>query len=189
MSLYPSFEGLTIGKEVVAQNKLATTLMSTPAAAASSSGSVNYASLASEFLGLDLSLISYDEYGNPCYGGQPSYGAVVPSGGSAVALPSPGAVVRKDPIEVSQGVREITMTKNSKGYLGLQMRNQDSGVFITFVEMDSPAAVAGLRFGDQVLKIDSKFTAGMSDKEAMKYIKKECGKTVTIVIRDRYAFS
>ncbi|KAL5107739.1 Syntenin-1 [Taenia crassiceps] len=158
MSLYPSLEALTIGKEVDAQNKLATTLMSTPVASNPTGGGVNYALLASEFLGLDLSLITYDEYGNAFYGRQP---------------------------DADAAVREVTVRKSGKGLVGLQLRDQDCGVFITYVECDSPAAEAGLRFGDQVLKIDSQYTAGMTGKEAMNFIKRSCGQTVNIIIRDR----
>ncbi|KAL5969815.1 Syntenin-1 [Taenia solium] len=182
---FASLEALTIGKEVDAQNKLATTLMSTPAASNSANGGVNYALLASEFLGLDLSLVTYDEYGNACYGGQPGADAVALHQGNAVALPNPNAIASRDPVDVSQAVREVTVRKNKKGIVGLQLRDQDRGVFISYVECDSPAAVAGLRFGDQILKIDSQYTAGMTGKEAMNFIKQSCGQTVDIIIRDR----
>ncbi|VDK22393.1 unnamed protein product [Taenia asiatica] len=185
MPLYPSLEALSIGKEVDAQNELATTLMSTPAASNSADGGVNYALLASEFLGLDLSLVTYDEYGNACYGGQPGVDAVTLHQGNALAFPNSNAIARRDPIDVSQAVREVTVRKNKEGIVGLQLRNQDRGVFISYVECDSPAAVAGLRFGDQILKIDSQYTFGMTGKEAMNFIKKSCGQRVAIIIRDR----
>lgn len=185
MSLYPSLEALTIGKEVDAQNKLATALMSTPAAFSPAGGGANYALLASEFLGLDLSLVTYDEYGNACYGGQPDAGAVAPHLGNAVASPNSNAITIRDPVNVSQGVRELVVRKNKEGLVGLQLRDQDRGVFVTYVECDSPAAEAGLRFGDQVLKIDGQYTAGMTGKEAMNFIKRSCGQKVVIIIRDR----
>ncbi|CDS37299.1 syndecan binding protein syntenin [Echinococcus multilocularis] len=184
MPLYPSLEALTIGKEVDAQNRLATTLMSAPAAS-DSTGGVNYALLASEFLGLDLSLVTYDEYGNACYGGQPNAGAIATHVGSTVALPNSNAIASRDPVNVSQGVREVTIRKNKHSLVGLQLRSQDRGVFVTYVESDSPAAEAGLRFGDQVLKINSQYTVGMTGKEAMNFIRRSCGPTVDIVIRDR----
>ncbi|VDM18518.1 unnamed protein product [Hydatigera taeniaeformis] len=185
MSLYPSLEALTIGKEVDAQNKLATALMSTPAASNPAGGGVNYAALANEFLGLDLSLVTYDEYGNACYGGQPNAGAVSIHPGTAVAFPNSNAITNVDPVHVSQGVREVTVRKGKEGLVGLQLRDQDRGVFVTYVESDSPAAQAGLRFGDQVLRINAQYTAGMTGKDAMNFIKRSCGPTVDIVIRDR----
>ena len=181
MSLYPSLEALTIGKEVEAQNKLAVSLMASPAASTSSGYGVNYAALANEFLGLDLSMISYDEYGNAVYVDQPGPGAVMPSAGSAIAPAS----VPRDPVAVSHSVREIKVSKDPKGFVGLQLRDQDCGVFVSYVQSDSPASVAGLRFGDQVLKINDKVVAGMSGKDAMNFIRKQCCNTFVITIRDR----
>ncbi|VDD82415.1 unnamed protein product [Mesocestoides corti] len=183
MSLYPTFEGLTIGKEIEAQNNLAQTL--TTNAACSNVGGVNYAALASEFLGLDLSLVRYDDYGNACYGGETAAGAVVSHAGTAISIPASGTIERRDPIEVSQGVREMTLCKNAKGLVGMQLRNQDCGVFVTYVERDSPAAMAGLRFGDQVLQINGQFTAGMCGRKAMNLIKNGPANNISVVIRDR----
>nr|CDS34062.1 syntenin [Hymenolepis microstoma] len=188
MSLYPSIESLTIGKEAVAQKNLENAVI---AAANSSSGtSVNYGDLATTFLGIDLSRVAYDDFGNPYYLDSSKSTAVnntiVPKPNcSVVPVQSAGGIVPKDPVTVSQHVREVCLQKDERGLLGIQLKDLDSGVFIVYVESDSPAAFAGLRFGDQVLKIDDEYMAGKKGKKVMKFVKKRCGETVTLVIRDR----
>ncbi len=175
MPLYPSFEGLTVGKEIEAQNHVAKALTST---ATTSAEGANYAALASQYLGLDLGMIEYDEFGNASLATERS--AIVPT-----APASTGAIVRRDPVEVSQGVREIILCKDKKGIVGLQLRDEDKAVFVTFVQAGSPAALGGLRFGDQVLQLNGQFVAGMSGKKAMDLIKKGPPNNIRVVIRDR----
>ncbi|VUZ50384.1 unnamed protein product [Hymenolepis diminuta] len=192
MPLYPSLEALVIGKELEVQEHLANM-----AADATPSGTpqiaTSYGALAGEFLGIDLTEVAYDDYGNPLYNGvAPSPPTIISKSSNPtqtsrtiIAAHSASATAPSDPIAISQHVREIVVTKNTKGYLGLQLKNQDAGVFVVYVEDGSPAAQAGLRFGDQILRVDKKFVAGMKGKEVMKFISKKCGITVSVIIRDR----
>ena len=59
------------------------------------------------------------------------------------------------------------------------------GVFIAFVHKDSPAALAGLRFGDQILQINEDNVAGWDTDKVMKRLKKIDGSRITMAIRDR----
>lgn len=61
----------------------------------------------------------------------------------------------------------MVLCKDQKGKCGLSMFAASKGVFVCFVAKGSPAAIGGLRFGDQVLavsfhkhNIESLFTAG-----------------------------
>lgn len=185
MSLYPSMEGLTIGKEAEAQKNLENAVI---AAAANSppGASVSYGDLATSFLGIDLSRVVYDDFGNPHYVDSTKPSAIVhkPSH-SVVPFQPAGAIVPIDPVTVTQQVHELYLQKDKRGLLGIQLKAMDAGVFITYVECDSPAAIAGLRFGDQVLKIDDEYMAGKKGKNVMKFVRKKCGEIVTMVIRDR----
>lgn len=51
------------------------------------------------------------------------------------------------------GVREVVLCKDQKGKCGLSMFAASKGVFVSFVAKASPAAIGGLRFGDQVLAV------------------------------------
>ena len=54
---------------------------------------------------------------------------------------------------VCVGVREITLCKDGKGKCGLSLFSVSKGVFVCFVAKGSPASMAGLRFGDQILMV------------------------------------
>ena len=54
---------------------------------------------------------------------------------------------------VCSGVREIVMCKDQKGKCGLSLFSVSKGVFVCYVARGSPAAMAGLRFGDQILTV------------------------------------
>lgn len=185
MSLYPSLEALTIGREISKQEEDKSGIKTHINTLTSDA---NYDLLTRTIFGIDLDRISYDDFGNACYRDSPDLSAVIPSTSSVLSILKPKSITPTDRVRVSQQVRELIVGKSASGFLGLQLRGQDCGVFITYVEHDSPAAKAGLRFGDQILKVDEKYVAGMKGKEVMKYITKKCGPRVSIVIRDRLVF-
>ena len=47
----------------------------------------------------------------------------------------------------------MVLCKDQKGKCGLSMFAASKGVFVCFVAKGSPAAIGGLRFGDQVLAV------------------------------------
>lgn len=59
------------------------------------------------------------------------------------------------------------------------------GIFISFVGTNTPAAMGGLRFGDQVLQINGSNVAGWSKSKAMDAIKKSDPKRIEFAVRDR----
>lgn len=54
-----------------------------------------------------------------------------------------------------------------------------------FVKSGSPAALGGLRFGDQLLSVNGELLAGYSHSKATKVIKKAPAERVVITVRDR----
>lgn len=59
------------------------------------------------------------------------------------------------------------------------------GVFIQLVQANSPSALAGLRFGDQVLQINGQNCAGWSTDKAHKALKAASETRIELVVRDR----
>lgn len=51
---------------------------------------------------------------------------------------------------VTNGVRELVLCKGADKKVGLRVKDINAGIFVSIVVKDSPAALAGLRFGDQV---------------------------------------
>jgi len=87
---------------------------------------------------------------------------------------------------VKDGIRLVSLGKDDRGKIGIAVREFNKGVFVSFVWAGSPAALAGIRFGDQIISINGQETAGMSDKKALKALR-ELPKTgqITFAIRDR----
>jgi len=104
--------------------------------------------------------------------------------GVAVIAPISGsnAVVKS---LVTHGVRRCNIVKGNEK-VGLRVRAMNTGVFVCLVMDDSPAARAGLRFGDQILQIDGIDMAGMSvEKVHAIFKKKNTGELTSLAIRDR----
>lgn len=59
------------------------------------------------------------------------------------------------------------------------------GIFVQLVKANSPAALVGLRFGDQILQIDGKNCAGWSSDKAQRALKKASPEKIVMVVRDR----
>jgi len=87
--------------------------------------------------------------------------------------------------EIQQGVRQVVLAKDQAGKLGIAVRAIDKGVFVAFVWTGSAAAMAGLRFGDQILQINNETVAGWKDSKALKTLKKADAQRVTLAVRDR----
>jgi len=197
MSLYPSLEDMKVDQMAqaqVAQHQQqhaaiaapqpgTTTVITTTTQPAAQHSSL-YPSL-DDYMGLTLTPEMVSQY------------AVQPSAGNAVAVPQSSGIVA--PVtgheqrgimgvkraEVKQGVREIITCKDEKGKVGLRVRAINKGVFIQFVFKDSPASLAGLRFGDQILQINGETLAGYSDDKVMKILKNSAPQRIVLAIRDR----
>ncbi|NXI99947.1 SDCB2 protein, partial [Psophia crepitans] len=120
---------------------------------------------------------------------------LLPEGSTALtpAGPAPGQLVA--PLsgnnaglrraEIKPGVREIHLCKDERGKTGLQLKNVDQGIFVQLVKANSPAALVGLRFGDQILQIDGKNCTGWSSDKAQRVLKKASPEKIVMVVRDR----
>jgi syntenin-1 len=101
---------------------------------------------------------------------------VAPLSGSSVGLARAGT---------TNGIRELILCKDGKGKVGLRVQAINKGVFVCVVVRDSPAAMAGLRFGDQILQVNGTTVAGFSVDDVHKILKKSSHNNISVVIRDR----
>lgn len=61
----------------------------------------------------------------------------------------------------------------------------DSGIFVGFVWAGSTAAMAGMRFGDQILRINGESVAAWKQEKVLKVLRNADPSGVEIVVRDR----
>ena len=83
------------------------------------------------------------------------------------------------------GIREVVLCKDAKGKCGVSFHSESKGVFVCFVQNGSPAAMAGLRFGDQILQVNGEVVAGWNEDKMCKFIKKASAEKITFAVRDR----
>jgi len=187
MSLYPSLEDMKVDKMVRAQQQQEMQYASTASAPPPSyPGSYHSAPLAEdkamslypsldEYMGLSLSQVVIP----PMVPYQPP----VETGGVVAPLTSTNLGYYRG--QVSHGLREVVFCKDSRGKVGLRLEAIHKGVFVILVEKDSPAALVGLRFGDQILSINDEYVAGMTLRQVHDIIKKLKGDRITMAVRDR----
>eukprot|EP00800_Vazella_pourtalesii_P005756 TRINITY_DN1683_c0_g3_i2.p1 TRINITY_DN1683_c0_g3~~TRINITY_DN1683_c0_g3_i2.p1 ORF type:complete len:288 (+),score=50.53 TRINITY_DN1683_c0_g3_i2:166-1029(+) len=87
--------------------------------------------------------------------------------------------------EIKQGVREVIVCKGADGKVGISIKDINKGVFVAYVRNGSAGAMSGLRFGDQILQINSETVAGWTQDKFNKFIKAASGAKITLAIRDR----
>ena len=66
----------------------------------------------------------------------------------------------------------MILCKDRDGKVGLRVKSIDKGVFVALVTKGSPAAMGGLRFGDQILQINGENVAGYDEAKVHKIFKK-----------------
>lgn len=188
MPIYPSLEDMRVDQLAHAQVAVEQQQQGATGEAIAASGSSLYSGLGLEELlsygGLDISPAALDQqmgrevarmYSKP--GVQGAYQPL-----AAVTTADNLGVARA---EIKQGVRPMRIAKDGNNLLGIAPVAIDKGVFVGFVWKDSPAALAGVRFGDQLLQIDGANCAGMTQKKALKALRDADAKGVGLAVRDR----
>lgn len=203
MSLYPSLEDMEVGKMAQAQTAYAHAAQASAQAIAydqqappaygatyppeqqNMAVSSLYPSL-DEYMGLSLSPENVAAVMPVVAANPPNQVATrYTSTGQGQIAPISGNDVGIQRAEIKQGVREVILCKDQNGKLGLRVRSVNKGIFIAFVHANSPASLAGLRFGDQILQINGENVAGWDTSKAMKYLTKAAPERLSFAIRDR----
>ena len=207
MSLYPSLEDMKVDQTIRAQkqafdaiqhqqqlmNQNAYPMLGVPTApSAPPLGSpvspAHYPDLV-DYMGLELSqdviAANMPEYLQRQGGNQQLTSYVPPSMPNNMVAPLSGTSVGLARAGNTNGIRELILCKDAKGKVGIRAQSINKGVFVCVVVKDSPAAMAGLRFGDQILQVNGTTVAGYSVDDVHKLLKKSAHNNISVVIRDR----
>ncbi|XP_064487255.1 syntenin-1-like [Ornithodoros turicata] len=104
---------------------------------------------------------------------------------SMMVAPISGSSLGLKRAEVNHGIREVVICKDQDGRVGLRLESINKGVFVVLVQANSPAALAGLRFGDQILTINDEIVAGYTMDKVHSILKKASKERITMAVRDR----
>lgn len=77
------------------------------------------------------------------------------------------------------------LCKDADGKVGVRVHAINNGVFVCLVSQNSPAAMGGLRFGDQILTINDVCVAGYSMDQVHKLLRNANTNGIKVVVRDR----
>lgn len=197
MSLYPSLEDMKVDhmaqaqahhqqqaayqpQQIAAAPSYSPSHSAAPPAAGAMSGL--YPSLG-EYMGIEISHAVVQQH-------MPETGQDViryqPPGSHGIVAPITGEQnMGMARAEVKQGIRMIIACKDGSGKLGIRVQSVNKGVFVSLVTKNSPAALAGLRFGDQILQLNGTTVAGFSMDKVKKLIKNAPQNNIDIAVRDR----
>ncbi|XP_040210180.1 syntenin-1 [Rana temporaria] len=189
MSLYPSLEDLKVDRVIQAQTAFASNPAILSEASASAPLSQNgglypklYPELA-QYMGLSL---SEDEiHKNMSVVPADARQLARPSAVNNMVAPISGSDLGIRRAEIKQGIREVILCKDQDGKIGLRLKAIDNGIFVQLVQVNSPASLVGLKFGDQILQINGENCAGWSSDKSHKFLKQVSGDRISMVIRDR----
>ncbi|KAH3696453.1 syntenin-1-like [Dreissena polymorpha] len=193
MSLYPSLEDMKVDQMAKAQRHYEQQVtypgappayppgMSQQALQAPGSSGALYPVL-DEYMGLQLTP-QFLQQNMPEYSQQVAIPQNRPS--NMQVAPVSGADLGIKRAEIKQGLREVVACKDAEGKIGLRIRHVNNGLFVALVQKNSPAALAGLRFGDQILQINGQNVAGWDTDKAHKVLKSANGERISFAVRDR----
>lgn len=203
MSLYPSLEDMKVDQLARAQSKAEVQMIvgSAPMDPSSlpypvhpgthmASGKMDglYPAL-NDFMGLELSeaaiASNMPEYAvaiasrtdiAPMSTSGPLAGMVAPLSGQSLGLQR---------AQVTHGIRELTICKDGSGKVGLRVNAVNNGIFVCLVNKNAPAALAGLRFGDQLLQVNGTLVAGYSMNQVHDLFRNSPINGISVIVRDR----
>ncbi|CAG2104802.1 unnamed protein product [Medioppia subpectinata] len=104
---------------------------------------------------------------------------------ASMVAPVSGTSVGLLRANVTHGIREVHVCKDKDSKVGLRVKDINKGIFVVFVQSGSPAAMVGLRFGDQILQLNGENVAGFSTDKIHDIIKKSAVNGIHLVVRDR----
>jgi len=213
MSMYPSLEDMKVDQMMQAQNTVhppTPTSLPYPAhpnapypnniPALTNSTTPSYPSLTSttsmtpgqaypglaEYMGMELSeAVIRDNMPEYLANNQRSVSVSRGSYSGCLVAPISGDSPGLARAQVSHGVRQVVLCKDGEGKIGLKVKAVNKGIFVCLVAKESPAALGGLRFGDQILQVNGENLAGYSSDKVHGILKKVSVNNIVMAVRDR----
>lgn len=190
MSLYPSLEDLKVDKVIQAQSSYVANsgnlaILPETATSEQSDGALYprlYPEL-SQYMGLNLKDEEIQK--NMSLVAASDQTVARPSGVNYMVAPVTGNDVGLRRAEMKQGIRELILCKDQDAKVGIRLKSIDNGIFVQLVQANSPASLAGLRFGDQILQINGENCAGWSSDKSHKVLKQASDQKISLIVRDR----
>ncbi|CAH0701886.1 unnamed protein product [Spodoptera exigua] len=185
MSLYPSLEDMKVdsmARAQMAQHHAAPPMYSLPPTApVPSAPSAHVYPALGDYMGLELSsdviALNMPEY---------QLQTVQPRGTvSNLIAPLSSQSTTLAKATVTGAIRPVVLCKDKDGKCGLRLHSVNNGIFVCYVAANSPAAMAGLRFGDQILEINNIALAGMTMDQCHAILKKSPTNGISMAVRDR----
>lgn len=174
MSLYPSLEDYKVDSMVRAQ--VQQQHQQHAEAVAANTGQVALYPSLQQYMGLDVSQWAAAHGDLQVRHAASGHAQIAPVTGNSVGL-------RR--AEIKQGLRPVTLCKGADGKLGVRVKAISQGLFVAMVYRGSPAALAGLRFGDQIVEVNGDAVAGWSADRAAKAFKACPVNGIQLMLRDR----
>lgn len=111
--------------------------------------------------------------------------SISPSAHGGMVAPLSSASPAFSKSQLTHGIRQVVLCKDGDGKVGLRVKAIDKGVFVALVAKGSPAAMGGLKFGDQILQINNQTVAGYTADKVHGMLKKSGVNNIVMAVRDR----
>lgn len=87
---------------------------------------------------------------------------------------------------IKPGIRELIVHKGADKKVGVRVKEVNRGICVCLVVKNSPAALAGLKFGDQIVQVNGTEVLGYSDDKFHSLLDKSAkDKPISLIVRDR----
>jgi len=110
---------------------------------------------------------------------------ISPSAPGGMVAPVSSASPAFSKSQLTHGIRQVVLCKDGDGKVGLRVKAIDKGIFVALVAKGSPAAMGGLKFGDQILQINNETVAGYTADKVNSMFKKLGVNNIVLAVRDR----